>query len=83
MPLLGKQTGQADLNGMALHNTLLPLSPRPEQRRSVAKVDELMTPCDRLEASLAARDTARSRLLNALLAEALAPAAVPERQAAE
>jgi len=42
-----------------------------------------MALCDRLEASLAARDAARSRLLNALLAEVLAPAAVPERQAAE
>jgi type I restriction enzyme S subunit len=60
-----------------------PLPPLAEQRRIVAKVDELMALCDRLEASLAARDAARSRLLTALLAEALAPAAVLERQAAE
>ena len=32
---------------------------------------------------LAASDAARSRLLNALLAEALAPAVIPEQQAAE
>jgi type I restriction enzyme S subunit len=53
------------------------------RRLTVAKVDELMALCDQLEASLAASDAARSRLLNALLAEALAPAAVPVRQAPE
>ncbi|HEY7578475.1 MAG TPA: hypothetical protein VH855_12840 [Acetobacteraceae bacterium] len=52
-------------------------------RRSVAKVDELMALCDRLEVSLVSHDTARTRRLNALLAQALAPAAAPERQAAE
>ena len=45
-----------------------------EQHRIVAKVDELMAVCDWLEASLAAGDDARSRLLDALLVEALAPA---------
>lgn len=44
-----------------------------EQQRIVAKVDELMALCDRLEASLAAGETARSRLLDALLTEALVP----------
>ena len=53
----------------------LPLSvpPLAEQHRIVAKVDELMTLCDRLEASLATGDDTRSRLLDALLHEALAP----------
>jgi hypothetical protein len=46
-----------------------------EQRRIVAKVDELMSLCDQLEASLAAAATDRARLLESLLHEALAPAA--------
>jgi len=51
----------------------LPLPPLPEQERIVAKVDELMAVCDRLEASLVAGETARSRSLEALLHEALEP----------
>lgn len=54
-------------------NLPLPLPPLPEQERIVAKVDEMMAVCDRLEASLAAGETARSRLLDALLHEALEP----------
>jgi type I restriction enzyme S subunit len=53
---------------------LVPVPPLAEQRRIVAKVDELMALCDRLEASLVSGEEHRSRLLNALLAEALAPA---------
>jgi type I restriction enzyme S subunit len=52
-----------------------PLPPLAEQRRIVAKVDELMALCDQLEASLAAAATDRARLLESLLHEALAPAA--------
>jgi type I restriction enzyme S subunit len=42
-----------------------------EQHRIVAKVDEMMALCDRLEAALQAADTTRARLLEALLHEAL------------
>ncbi|MFD2111095.1 restriction endonuclease subunit S [Thiorhodococcus fuscus] len=52
----------------------IPLPPLAEQHRIVAKVDELMALCDRLEASLATADSSRRRLLDALLHEALAPA---------
>ncbi len=52
----------------------VPLPPLAEQHRIVARVNELMTLCDRLEASLATVQTARRRPLDALLAEALAPA---------
>jgi type I restriction enzyme S subunit len=62
---------------------LVPLPPLPEQKRIVAKGDELMALCDRLEASLTIADDTRLRLLDALLAEALAPAELVEREAAE
>jgi type I restriction enzyme, S subunit len=59
-----------------------PLAPLAEQHRIVAKVDALMALCDQLEASLAAAGT-RRRLLDALLAEALAPEDQRELEAAE
>jgi type I restriction enzyme S subunit len=54
-----------------------------EQHRIVAKVDALMALCDRLEANLTATAATRRRLLDALLAEALAPADDRELEAAE
>jgi len=60
-----------------------PLPPLAEQHRIVAKVDALMVLCDRLEASLTAAAATRRRLLDALLAEALAPAKDRELEAAE
>ena len=59
------------------------LPPLAEQHRIVAKVDELMALCDRLEANLNAAAANRHRLLDALLAEALAPAEARELEAAE
>jgi type I restriction enzyme S subunit len=57
---------------------LVPLPPLAEQHRIVAKVDELMALCDRLEASLTATAASRRRLLDALLAEVfLAEALAP------
>jgi type I restriction enzyme S subunit len=50
----------------------LPIPPRAEQHRIVAKVEALMAVCDRLEASLTTGDDTRRRLLDALLHEALA-----------
>jgi type I restriction enzyme S subunit len=55
----------------------IPIPPLAEQHRIVAQVDKLMALCDQLEASLITSDATRRRLLNALLAEALAPANVP------
>ncbi|EXJ14389.1 restriction endonuclease subunit S [Imhoffiella purpurea] len=57
---------------------VVPLPPLPEQHRIVAKVDELMALCDRLEASLATTDSTRRRLLDALLHEALAPTEIAD-----
>jgi type I restriction enzyme S subunit len=65
-----------------IRSLLAPLPPLAEQHRIVAKVDELMALCDRLEAGLATAADTRRRLLDALLAEALAPAE-SELEAAE
>ena len=56
-----------------LRRLLILLPPLAEQHRIVAKVDELIALCDRLEASFATGDDARFRLLGALLTEALEP----------
>ena len=58
------------------HGTLIhlpiPLAPLAEQHRIVAKVDELMALCDRLETQLTIAQTESRRLLEAVLHEALA-----------
>jgi type I restriction enzyme S subunit len=75
---------QPTLNVSLIEVLPIPLPPLAEQRRIVAKVDELMSLCDRLEASLATAADTRRRLLEALLAEALAsPAEDREMEAAE
>ena len=54
---------------------LVPLPPLAEQHRIVAKVDELMALCDALEAQLTATADTSRQLLEAVLHEALTPAA--------
>ena len=71
VPLIKKQTGQANVNGTALKHMLVPVPPLGEQHRIVEKVDELMALCDRLEASLTTGDETRGRLLESVLHEAL------------
>ncbi|MFN3332101.1 MAG: restriction endonuclease subunit S [Caldilinea sp.] len=66
-------TNQVELTAQMAVNQVVPLPPLAEQHRIVAKVDELMALCDRLEAALTATAATRRRLLDALLAEALAP----------
>jgi type I restriction enzyme S subunit len=65
--------GQPNVNGQTLGRMQIPLPPLAEQHRIVAKVDALMALCDQLEASLTTTATTRSKLLNALLHEALNP----------
>ena len=67
VPLIKKQTGQANVNGTALRHMLIPVPPLAEQRRIVAKVDELMGLCDQLEAGLTTDEETRGRLVEALL----------------
>jgi type I restriction enzyme, S subunit len=66
--------GKPGLNLDNIRSLRIPIPPLAEQRRIVAKVDELMAICDRLEESLAKSDDTRRRLLDTLLHEALIPA---------
>jgi type I restriction enzyme S subunit len=76
-------TAQPNLSSGNVKKYLISVPPLAEQHRIVAKVDELMALCDRLEASLTATAATRRRLLDALLAEALAPADARKLEAAE
>ncbi|MDQ1118684.1 MULTISPECIES: restriction endonuclease subunit S [Pseudoxanthomonas] len=58
MPRLGTEDGR---------QAFFPLPPLAEQHRIVAKVDELMALCDRLEARQADADSAHAKLVQALL----------------
>lgn len=61
-------TKQVELTASLARNWLVPLPPLPEQHRIVAKVDELMGLCDRLEEEQTERETTRTRLTAASLA---------------
>ncbi len=61
-------TGQPNVNGQALGRLEIPLPPNAEQKRIVAKVDELMALCDRLEAQQQERETRHAALARASLA---------------
>lgn len=66
-------TAQPNISLADVSSFSIPLPPLAEQHRIVAKVDELMALCDQLETSLNNADETRKKLLDALLAEALAP----------
>lgn len=63
--------GKPGLNLDNLRSLTVPLPPLAEQRRIVGKINQLMTICDELEASLTAAGSTRGHLFEALLAEAL------------
>jgi type I restriction enzyme S subunit len=79
----GASATMPKINQTTLVSLPIPLPPVAEQHRIVAKVDELMALCDRLEASLTSADETRRGLLEGLLAEALAPDGTRELEAAE
>jgi type I restriction enzyme S subunit len=57
-----------EVSGKIVSQIPVPLPPLAEQKRIVAKVDELMTLCDQLEAQLQVRDTRHVALARASLA---------------
>jgi type I restriction enzyme, S subunit len=69
-----KVTAQPCLYINRINSLLFPLPPLAEQHRIVAKVDELMTICDKLESQLTITERDNRRLLEAVLHEALSPA---------
>jgi len=70
----GASSSMPKISQGILLNAPIPVPPLDEQDRIVAKVDELMALCDRLEAQLTTAQTESRRLLEALLHQALAPA---------
>ena len=64
--------GQPNVNGQILGKIIVSLPPLAEQHRIVAKVDELMALCDRLETGLATAADTHDRLLESLLHGAFA-----------
>lgn len=60
--------GNWGISATNLKEVRFPIPPVAEQRRIVAKVDELMALCDRLEAARAEREAKRDRLTTASLA---------------
>lgn len=64
--------GNWGISASNMKDVKLPLPPLAEQQRIVAKVEELLAVCDRLEAQLATAQTDRRRLLEAVLHETLA-----------
>jgi type I restriction enzyme, S subunit len=63
-------TAQKNINLSILNAVLIPLPPLAEQERIVAKVDELMGLCDRLEAQISITETNSRDLLESLLHQA-------------
>ncbi|MCC7312539.1 MAG: restriction endonuclease subunit S [Sulfuritalea sp.] len=62
-----KGVGISNLSGRSLASIPFPLPPLAEQNRVVAKVDELMALCDRLEQEVGAGETAHAKLVETLL----------------
>ena len=62
-----------EVSGKFVAGVLFPLPPLAEQHRIVAKVDEMMALCDRLEAVRTERQTTQNRLTAASLARLNAP----------
>src|SRR5207249_73604 len=58
-------TGQPNVNATSLKSLVVPLPPLEEQKRIVAKVNQLMALCDELETKLRQAETDSEKLVNA------------------
>jgi type I restriction enzyme, S subunit len=67
----GTSLSMKNVSRDVIYDLPIPLPPLAEQKRIVAKVDELMAICDQLEKQLEYQQKGRRRLLEALLHEAL------------
>jgi type I restriction enzyme S subunit len=67
-PEVVQQCGQANFNGTKLASTVVPVPPLAEQRRIVAKVNQLLSLVDELEMQLDASRAAAAHLLEAVVA---------------
>jgi type I restriction enzyme S subunit len=63
--------GLKNVNATELGSLSIPLPPLAEQQRIIAKVEELMALCDRLEAKITTTQTESRRLLETVLHDAL------------
>jgi type I restriction enzyme, S subunit len=72
-------TGIKHFTGKGLARYSFPLPPLAEQRRIVARVEELMALCDQLEATQAERERRRDRLVTASLHRLTEPPASDDR----
>lgn len=73
IPKMTGTAGQKRVPAKYFAHSPFPLPPLDEQRRIVAKVNELMALCDRLEGSLATNDNRQRWLFGTLLHNALEP----------
>jgi type I restriction enzyme S subunit len=70
-PHVKQQCGQANVNGTIMKSMLIPICPLEEQKRIVAKVDELMALCDQLKARLSDAQTTQLHLTDAIVEQAV------------
>jgi type I restriction enzyme S subunit len=73
VPHLKQQCGQANVNGTVLKQMIIPFPPVAEQKRIVARVQELEALCDALQHCLNDRSTKSAALLQSVLRNALQP----------
>jgi type I restriction enzyme S subunit len=69
----GTSFSMKNVSREVIYRLVVPLPPLAEQERIVAKVEELMTLCDRLETRLAAAQSEASSLLDAAINHTLRP----------